>query len=66
MKLEKAFENNPKYKEVERLCNALPICLVLRKMLEIQDHVPSEKRLDTLHYELTKAERQLNYEKTRS
>lgn len=69
MKLDKNFINNPLYVEVEKLCNEIPINKVLEKMLEILNGFPGStpqdeiKRLETLHYELTKIKKCLDYAK---
>ena len=71
MKLDKRFMDSPMYKEVEQLCNELPINKVLEKMLEILNGFPNStpddelKRLETLHYELTKMKKCLDYAKER-
>lgn len=68
MKLDKKHEGNPLFKEVERLCNELPINKVLEKMLEILLGVPedAQKRLELLHYELTKMKKCLEYVKEKA
>ena len=62
MKLDKKFENNPLYKEIEILCNELPLNKVIEKMIELQNGLPNDmqKKMELLHYELTKIKKCLN------
>lgn len=65
MRLDKKFENNPLFKEIEQLCNELPINKVLEKMLELQNGLSNnmQKKMELLHYELTKMKKCLNSRK---
>jgi len=66
VKLDKKYENNPLYREIEQLCNELPINKVLEKMLELMNGMPDdmEKRIEVFHYELTKMKKCLDYAKS--
>ena len=63
VKLDKKYEKNPLYIEIEQLCNELPINKVLEKMLELMNGMPNdmEKRIEVFHYELTKMKKCLDY-----
>lgn len=63
MKLDKKYEKNPLYIEVEQLCNELPITKVLEKMLELMNGLPDDidKRIELFHYELVKMKKCLDY-----
>ena len=63
MKLDKKYESNPLYIEIEKLCNELPINKVLEKMLELMNGLPDDmnKRIELFHYELVKMKKCLDY-----